>query len=223
MRAAAFQPGDIRARMDRMYRPQVPIYDLTRKHYLLGRDRLIDGIGARPGQIVLEVGCGTGRNLIRIAKRYPGTGLLGVDAAAPMLAAAERAARRHGLAGRVRVARGLAEALDPGELFGLARPVDHIVISYTLSMVDDPAGAIGTAMAALGPGGCLHIVDFGDQARLPGWFRHLLVGWLGRFGVRYRPEIEKLLERLAADGAGSLEREEVARRYALLFRFRRAA
>ncbi len=78
-------------------------------------------------------------------------------------------------------------------------------------------------MAALGPGGCLHIVDFGDQARLPGWFRHLLVSWLGRFGVRYRPEIEKLLERLAADGAGSLEQEEVARRYALLFRFRRAA
>jgi S-adenosylmethionine-diacylgycerolhomoserine-N-methlytransferase len=222
MRAAAFQPGDIRARMDRMYRPQVPIYDLTRKHYLLGRDRLIDGIGARPGEIVLEVGCGTGRNLVRIARRYPGIGLLGIDAAAPMLAAAERGASRHGIAGRVRLARGVAEELDPATLFGLVRPVDHVVISYTLSMVDDPAGALHRAVAALRPGGMLHIVDFGDQAGLPGWFRRLLVAWLGQFGVRYRPEIETCLADLAGSGAGSLERHEIGGRYALLFRFRRA-
>jgi S-adenosylmethionine-diacylgycerolhomoserine-N-methlytransferase len=219
---AGLATGDIRARMDRMYRPQVPIYDLTRKHYLLGRDRLIDGIGVNPGEIVLEVGCGTGRNLVRIAKRYPGTGLLGVDAAAPMLAAAERAVRRHGFAGRVRLARGIAETLDPGELFALARPVDHVVFSYTLSMVDDPEWALRRALAALRPGGQLHIVDFGDQEGLPGWFRRLLVAWLGRFGVRYRPEIEDFLKVLAATGAGSLRREEIVRRYALLFRFQRA-
>ena len=75
--------GDIRERMDRMYAPQVAIYDLTRKYYLIGRDRLVDGIAASPGQTVLEIGCGTGRNLIRIGHTYPGVRLLGLDAARP--------------------------------------------------------------------------------------------------------------------------------------------
>ena len=48
-------------RMDRMYRYQRHIYDLTRKYYLLGRDRLIDELQPPVGGHVLEVGCGTGR------------------------------------------------------------------------------------------------------------------------------------------------------------------
>ena len=51
---------DIRQRMARMYRPQKYIYDLTRLYYLLGRDRLIAELNLRPGQSVLDIGCGTG-------------------------------------------------------------------------------------------------------------------------------------------------------------------
>jgi S-adenosylmethionine-diacylgycerolhomoserine-N-methlytransferase len=216
-------PGDIRARMDRMYRPQAPFYDLTRKCYLLGRDRLIAGLDARPGQVLLEVGCGTGRNLVLIGRRHPGVGLLGVDAAAPMLAAAGRALRRRGLAGRALLARGVAERLDLGELFGLTRPVDHVVISYTLSMVDDPEAALRAALGALRPGGRLHVVDFGDQAGLPAWFRRLLAAWLAGFGVRHWPEVEAALRGLAGAGPGRYEREEIAGGYALLSRFDKAA
>jgi S-adenosylmethionine-diacylgycerolhomoserine-N-methlytransferase len=35
--------------MDAIYRWQRPIYDLTRKYYLFGRDGLIDGLALGPG------------------------------------------------------------------------------------------------------------------------------------------------------------------------------
>lgn len=216
--AEDFSPGTIQARMDRMYAPQIPVYDLTRKYYLLGRDRLIAGIDARPGEALLEVGCGTGRNLAAIGRRYPGVALHGLDAAAPMLAAAERTLRKGGVADRTRLARGVAEALDLERLFGRAEPVDHVVVSYTLSMVDDPEAALRMALQALRPGGRLHLIDFSDGAGLPAWFRRMLTGWLARFGVRHRPEVEAYLRRLAAAGEGRLEVAPVGGRYALLMR-----
>jgi len=65
---------DAAVRMDRQYRWQRHIYDLTRKPYLLGRDRLVAELLPTPGARVLEIGCGTGRNLIRIARTYPRVG-----------------------------------------------------------------------------------------------------------------------------------------------------
>ena len=62
---------DHAARMDRIYAGQRHIYDLTRKYYLFGRDRMIDRLDLQPGATVLEVGCGTGRNLIRAARAWP--------------------------------------------------------------------------------------------------------------------------------------------------------
>ena len=85
---------DARESMDRMYRLQRHFYDLTRKYYLFGRDGLIERLDARPGETVLEVGCGTARNLVRLARRYPGARLHGLDASeAMLLTAAAKLAR----------------------------------------------------------------------------------------------------------------------------------
>lgn len=205
---------DIRARMDRMYRPQKHLYDLTRKHYLVGRDRLVAGLGAKPGQRVLDVGCGTGRNLALVARRYPGVRLFGVDAAAPMLEVARRRTPSAALA------RGVAEDLDARALFGVAGGFDHVTISYCLSMVDDPAAAVRAAVRHLAPGGTLHVVDFGGMAGLPPWFRRGMTAWLARFHVRHRPEVEAELRALAAGTGARVERAELGRGYALLLRSR---
>ena len=209
---------DIRLRMDRMYRPQRHIYDLTRKYYLLGRDRLIDGLDASPGQTVLDIGCGTGRNLVRIGRRFPRTRLFGLDAAEPMLTAAAAKLKRAGV--RATLARGVAEKLDASTLFAHPARFDHVTISYCLSMVDDPSAAIRAAAHSLAPGGRLHVVDFGDMAGLPGWMGQAMRAWLARFHVRHRPEVERTLQEIARGTGGRVERIEIARRYALLHRLR---
>ena len=98
-------------RMDAMYRVS-GIYDITRKYYLLGRDRMIAELGARPGQIVCEMGCGTGRNLIAMARRYPNVSFYGIDASEEMLRTASRSVTRAGLADRIKLAHGFAQTTD---------------------------------------------------------------------------------------------------------------
>ena len=55
--------------MNRMYRWQRFIYDATRRYYLLGRDQLIAELAPGAGAAVLEIGCGTGRNLVQAARQ----------------------------------------------------------------------------------------------------------------------------------------------------------
>ena len=85
-------------------------------------------------------------------------------------------------------------------------------------MVDDPAAVTRAAAAALRPGGTLHVVDFGDMARLPRWFATLMGVWLAGFHVRHRPEVETTLQVIAHERGGRLELTEIAGRYALLMR-----
>ena len=47
--ASISHTGDAARHMDRIYRYQRYIYDLTRKYYLLGRDRLIAGLNVPEG------------------------------------------------------------------------------------------------------------------------------------------------------------------------------
>jgi len=183
--------------MDAIYRYQRYVYDLTRKYYLLGRDRLIAELAAPAGGKVLEVACGTGRNLIGAARRYPGASFYGFDISNAMLETARSSIARAELGDRIEVAHGDATSFDPATLFGTAG-FDRIFISYALSMIPPWRGALDQALAALAPGGRLLIVDFGDQAALPGWFKRGLRAWLARFSVTPRDELETELKRIGA-------------------------
>ena len=149
------------ALMDEVYRGQRLIYDVTRKYYLFGRDTAIEALALRPGARLIEVGCGTARNLICIARQYPEAKLFGLDASAEMLRTAARAVARAGLSNNVVLAQGYAEALSPA-VFGEKAPFDAVLFSYSLSMIPDWEAALEAARHALVPGGRVHIVDFGD-------------------------------------------------------------
>lgn len=203
------------ALMDGTYRWQRHIYDLTRKYYLLGRDRLINGLDAPAGAAILELGCGTGRNLVMAAQRYPDARLYGLDISAEMLATAQNAVDGRALSSRIRLAQGDATRFDPEALFGIAR-FDRVFISYSLSMIPGWEKTVSAALAALKPGGSLHIVDFGQQEGLPRWFRGLLHAWLGKFHVTPRDRLREVLESESARVGASLCFETLYRGYASL-------
>src|SRR6202171_2845526 len=153
-------------RMNRMYRRQRHIYDGTRRYYLLGRDRMIARLQPAAGASVLEIGCGTGRNVVHAAGLYPDARFFGIDVSTEMLTSAISAISRRGLSNRIRVAHGDGTAFDPQSLFGI-QAFDHVLISYSLSMIPDWRRVLQAAARHLKPGGRLHIGDFGDQERLP--------------------------------------------------------
>jgi S-adenosylmethionine-diacylgycerolhomoserine-N-methlytransferase len=191
-------PADL---MNRIYRHQRHVYDFTRKYFLLGRDRVIAEMEAHDGARVLEIGCGTGRNLIVAARKYPGARCFGIDVSTAMLNSATRAISRAGLEARIHVAHADATQFDPGPLFGVDQ-FDGIFISYSLSMIPQWQSVVSTAMSHLAPKGELRIVDFGGQERLPAAFRRLLWRWLRAFQVAPRDDLEATLKtRAAACGA----------------------
>lgn len=198
------------ADMDRMYRYQRHIYDLTRKYYLFGRDRMIAGLKAPADASILEVGCGTGRNLVLARRHYPTAKLYGLDISAEMLQTA-----RTNLAGdQQQPTLIVADATTlRAEDFGVAG-FDRIMISYAVSMIPAWENAITAALAALNPKGSLHIVDFGQQERLPGWFRHMLQAWLRRFHVTPRANLREVLEARLYEANAEMIFEYIGRGYA---------
>lgn len=175
--------------MDTIYRHQRFIYDLTRRHYLLGRDRLIADLAPPPGGTVLEIGCGTARNLICAARCYPNSKFFGIDVSEEMLKTARASIARSPVRDSIQVAQADATNFCPHALFDL-RAVDRIFISYALSMIPPWKAIIESAAEKLSSNGALHIVDFGTMDRMPSVARHAMLWWLARFSVTPRIELK---------------------------------
>jgi S-adenosylmethionine-diacylgycerolhomoserine-N-methlytransferase len=188
--------------MDRMYRLQRHIYDASRRYYLLGRDRLVADLDVPRGGTVLEIGCGTGRNLIQVAHRYPHASVFGFDISEEMLKSAGSAIAQSELTDRIRFAQGDALTFDSVRTFGVAL-FDRVYISYTLSMIPQWKEALAHATRMLAPGGQLHIADFGQCEDLPQVFRTGLFAWLRLFHVEPRHDLREEVARLANASGGS--------------------
>lgn len=182
--------------LDRNYRYQRHVYDVTREHYLLGRKRLIEDLVPPPKGNVLEIGCGTALNLIRAQRRFPNARYFGVDLSRMMLETATASLLRRGLTDHIRLELGDATTFDAGLLFGRQR-FDRIFFSYALSMIPPWTDALKHAAPLLGPGGRLFVVDFGDCEGLPPSIKRALYAWLATFRVTPRENMEEVLSHLA--------------------------
>lgn len=202
--------------MNRVYRRQRHIYDLTRKYFLLGRDDLIAALKPPAGGSILEIGCGTGRNLVAAARAYPDARLYGLDVSTAMLSTARANIRSAGIEDRVTLARGDATSFDAQALLGRSA-FDRTFFSYSLSMIPAWREALQQGIVVTDAiGGRLLVVDFGQQERLPAWFRGVLTGWLSRFHVTPREALEEALAQLAGARRGRLDFRRLYRGYAWL-------
>jgi S-adenosylmethionine-diacylgycerolhomoserine-N-methlytransferase len=196
------------ALMDATYRHQRLIYDATRAYFLLGRDYLLAELDVPRGGHVLEVACGTGRNLDKLSKARPDARLYGLDISAQMLLSAQAK-----LGTRAHLAQADACTFRPSTLFDVAQ-FDRIFLSYAVSMIPDWMGAVEQAVAHLAPGGSLHIVDFGRQHRLPRIFGTGLNAWLARFHVTPRHDLRDRLAGICDQQGLTLAHRDLSGSYA---------
>ncbi len=182
--------------MDKIYRNQRFIYNASRKYYLLGRDQLIKDLAPPAKGIVLELGTGTGRNLICAAKHYNDCELYGVDISKEMLKSAGKSIVKAGLQNRIHLAKGDATNFNSEKAFG-KKEFDRVFISFSLSMIPDWQIVIAQALDLTRPGGQIHIVDFGECKQYPKVFQKLLYTWLSIFHVHPIKNLPEQLKKAA--------------------------
>jgi SAM-dependent methyltransferase len=149
-----FLPGMGRDRLLPLYDPLTRLLGVARIHR-----RLLDQAGVRPGQRVLEIGCGTGNLLLAAKQAQPTATVVGLDPDLTALARAHRKARRRGLA--VQLDRGYADRLPYAD-----DSVDAVLSSFILHHLppDQREPAMREVLRVLRPGGALHLVDIGGAA-----------------------------------------------------------
>jgi ubiquinone/menaquinone biosynthesis C-methylase UbiE len=135
-----------------------PVVRLGTRESLFKR-RLVEQAGPRPGQRVLDLGCGTGTLALLIKRVEPAAEVVGLDADPEMLAQAREKAEREGV--ELGLTEGLSTELPyPDESFDL-------VLSTLFFHHLDPQPKLQTAreiVRVMRPGGALHVADFGKPS-----------------------------------------------------------
>jgi ubiquinone/menaquinone biosynthesis C-methylase UbiE len=123
------------------------------------RGAMLDLLAPRPGEAIVDVGCGTGSFAILLKKQHPQILVAGIDPDAQALGIARAKASREGV--DIDWRQGFADALP-------AESADAVTSSLVFHQVP-LAGKRSTMVAmhrALKPGGRLVLADYGRQAGL---------------------------------------------------------
>lgn len=170
------------AALENYYRFHARLYDSTRWAFLFGRSELIRAAArhSKPARI-LEIGCGTGTNLVSLAHAFPDARITGLDLSADMLAKARAKTAEFG--DRVALIERCYDApVSRGD------PFDLIVFSYCLTMINPGYGdVLRLCLRDLGARGTLAIADFHDTPFE--WFRR----WMALNHVRMDGQIHAFL------------------------------
>lgn len=139
-----------------------PVYDvgvrlLTRENSWRGE--LLKSVDPRPGDTILDVGCGTGSFITRMAASEPGVTLVGID---PDPRAQDIARRKFDNAGiSVTLINGFLDD-DAVKSIGLVTKVVSSLVFHQ-TPIEEKASILSAMRSILSEGGSLHIADYGLQ------------------------------------------------------------
>src|SRR5579859_6452294 len=159
--------------IERLYQKWAKVYDWLTPIYLLGnesrlRRRTIDCLHLQPGQTVLDLACGTGRNFPLILEKLgPAGRLVGVDYTFAMLARARQRVERETLE-NVELIQADAARID------LQRRFDAALCTLAIGVIPDYRSALDRMLAHVNPGGRLAISD-GKRSSL--WYGRPFNWW----------------------------------------------
>lgn len=177
-------------RMGSFYRHQAAHYDGFRERLLRGRRELYRNIPVRRGDVLVDMGGGTGANLECLGARIDDFDkVFIVDVSEPLLAVARERIQENKWRNVEAVACDAA-GFSPG------CPVDTVMFSYSLSMMPNWFAAVDRASSLLQTGGTLGAVDFyvspkfaGSGRRQHGWWtRTFWPTWFARDNVHLKSD-----------------------------------
>ena len=163
------------------------------------RKQAISALNLKPGDTVVDIGCGTGLNFPLLSQAVTSNGkIIAVDLSDAMLDQARQAIAANKWTNVQLVCSDAAQ-------FEFSSKVDAVVSAYTLTLVPDCGRVISNAIAALATGGRLVILDMSWPKYCPLWWRHVLF-FLRSYGVtadvlRRRPWkiVQKSMKELLQD------------------------
>lgn len=148
------------------------------------RKRAVGRMEVAPGGRVLEVGCGTGRNLGPLVEAVGAKGrIYGVDLSEGMLAEAQALCLR---AGWQNVTLIQSDAAD----YALPETVDGVIFSLSYAVIPEHKAALRCAWNQLRPGGYLVVMDAKLPSGVLGKLLHPFVVWASRLTVLGNPDIK---------------------------------